>query len=641
MKVDSIKSICDGEGLQMRKAQFLKSWQIVCVISFSLVFLFNIISALYESNLLKEKVARAASGGYKAIAEDINSIGAVHSELKKVELMLSDLKVNMPKGSSAIADAQSLVSAGVDVLDVLGLLEDINLIVENFVNSEDRKKDLIAIEANLDNAVLLTASASEKIGDVNFFKNDNRVEVLRGKIEVAKTVLSELSLAFENMKILLGFRYPHRILFVLQNSSEIRPTGGFIGSLGILDMNNGEVDKLQFKDIYEYDGQGLKREPTREIASVAGSSWGIRDANTSFDFEVSAKQIKKFLEEAGGPGVDSVIAIDLYFIEDLLKLTGPIYLKEADIWLNADNFSYILSYFVETKIYGQSTPKEIMKYFMDELVRNVASIPLPDLLEFFGNAITSKHFFAFSDDSDVQRFFEDFGADGGLPPVRTYDDFLGIAYSSVGGNKTDAFIREKQTHESVINKSGEVRNILKIERQHTWSSASRLWIEDQIKKSHVENVIPDFIRILGEDDNKVFARVYVPFGSKLVDTNGVKKDEVYVGQEAFDIKTAKGEESIKLTYFSFPITTKLGETSQTVISYTTGLSLDFDPVDDYRLMYYAPAGRDGIEFEKTIFIDDNLKFLSTENFLSSSDSEYSYKSLLKSDKILSTVIGLK
>lgn len=52
---------------------------------------------------------------------------------------------------------------------------------------------------------------------------------------------------------LVGFEEPETYLFLLQNNHELRPTGGFIGTYGILKLQDGEIKEFETDNIYNLD----------------------------------------------------------------------------------------------------------------------------------------------------------------------------------------------------------------------------------------------------------------------------------------------------------------------------------------------------------------------------------------------------
>ncbi len=110
------------------------------------------------------------------------------------------------------------------------------------------------------------------------------------KIEEISKILEETSLHFPAILKLLGDRYPHRYLILFQNNNEIRPTGGFIGSYAIMDINDGYIENLETYDVYDLDGAYWEIiEPPEEFYKFT-SNWRFRDSNYSPDFSYSAKK---------------------------------------------------------------------------------------------------------------------------------------------------------------------------------------------------------------------------------------------------------------------------------------------------------------------------------------------------------------
>ena len=88
---------------------------------------------------------------------------------------------------------------------------------------------------------------------------------------------------------LAGFDGPKRYLVLLQNSNELRPTGGFIGSIGKLLFDEGKMRDFTIQDVYAVDGQ-LKGhiDPPGPIRDLLNQEhWYLRDSNWDPDFTQS------------------------------------------------------------------------------------------------------------------------------------------------------------------------------------------------------------------------------------------------------------------------------------------------------------------------------------------------------------------
>lgn len=133
-------------------------------------------------------------------------------------------------------------------------------------------------------------------------------------------------------------------IVILQNSDEIRATGGFLGSFFVLETRNGQISPIQIRDIYVPDGQfkGFVEAP-KGLDEYLSSGKGMRlpDSNWWPNFPDSAEQILYFFKEAEKKDYQGVIAINLNAIEELLEITGEIYLPDYEKSVNKNNFAQI------------------------------------------------------------------------------------------------------------------------------------------------------------------------------------------------------------------------------------------------------------------------------------------------------------
>src|SRR3990167_11111074 len=74
------------------------------------------------------------------------------------------------------------------------------------------------------------------------------------QINQNKNLQSEASILFD----LAGFHGAKRHLILFQNPNELRPTGGFWGSLDVLKVEQGHVVNLKTSDVYALDGPSEK-----------------------------------------------------------------------------------------------------------------------------------------------------------------------------------------------------------------------------------------------------------------------------------------------------------------------------------------------------------------------------------------------
>jgi len=483
-------------------------------------------------------------------------------------------------------------------------------------------------------AISEITQAAEKFQNINEQKLPADLQV---KIALAKEKISEISdtltqieTHFPALLKLLGDRYPHRYLILLQNNNEIRPTGGFIGSYAIVDVNDGYIEKLETYDVYDLDGSyGEIIEPPEELKAFT-NNWRFRDSNYSPDFEVSAKKARWFLEKQGGPTVDTVIAINQGLLTDMLEITGPVQVGAFGT-LDSENYNLLLSYIIEGKVWGAEDPKHILKVFIPAFKKAILKEEnLGKVSSKLYKAILQKHILVYSSDDDVQALIENLGLSGKVNPPKEHEDYLSVINIATGGTKSEQFMKEEIHHSTSITETGEVINEVKILRTHQWSD-SIYYRWSSILKSYGFTKMPDeLIDIMGRGANKVSTRIYVPEGSKLIDS---KYQEV----------ETKYDSDLKLSYFFTKTITDPGETSKVWIKYKLPYRLDLSALDSYRLTIEKQPGSRGSLFTKSLLLASGIEAISVypDEVTKNSQGTYVYASNLVYDRYFSGLFQME
>ncbi|MFC1711053.1 NAD-dependent epimerase/dehydratase family protein [Patescibacteria group bacterium] len=155
---------------------------------------------------------------------------------------------------------------------------------------------------------------------------------LRKQINTAKEVLSVLPelVALDDKKT---------YLVLLQDNMELRPTGGFINSYGLLSFEKGRLIDFIVKDVHLADAQLRgKIDPPKPLQRYLNEkNWYMRDSNWSPDFPTSAVQAEWFLDKEVGKSVDGTIAMTLDFLKEVLKVIGPVEVAHYNELVDADN----------------------------------------------------------------------------------------------------------------------------------------------------------------------------------------------------------------------------------------------------------------------------------------------------------------
>lgn len=459
---------------------------------------------------------------------------------------------------------------------------------------------------------------------------------LREKFRFAKDSLTLITDILGSLKAdipailkLLGDDEPHTFLVLLQNNAELRPSGGFIGNYMIVETNDGYITKTQVFDIYSADHELAETIPSPPEIAPANPRWLMRDSNYSGHFPLSAAKAAWFLEKEKGPGVDSVIAIDQTFIQELLKITGPVKIPELTMPLSSENFATIISYVVESKLSGREDPKAILKSFMPAFEKALFQYTDPvALVPFLKNAAESKHLIAYSKNPDLENFWRRRGLSGEMPALEPKQDYLNIVHTSIGGNKSDAFIAETILHDTYLKSDGSLVDEITLTRTHLWTDKTAKRLKTLLAGFGFLELSPKILAILGRAENMHAMRIYVPAGAVLEDSS----DPLL--EQKFDEETGK-------TYFSARMNVPVNGSKTITVRYRLPFKLNLDPVDKYSLIVQKQAGQENVALQKRILPDSrvlNYKYFpETGNF--DLDGVLSFETPLFKDLSFSSVWG--
>ncbi|PKL36579.1 hypothetical protein CVV38_01610 [Candidatus Peregrinibacteria bacterium HGW-Peregrinibacteria-1] len=413
-------------------------------------------------------------------------------------------------------------------------------------------------------------------------------------------ILNSISEHFPALLKLLGDEHPHRYLILLQNDTEIRPSGGFIGNYGIMDINNGYIESLEIHDVYALDNFYTEFiEPPEEFKAFT-DNWRLRDSNYSHHFPLSAEKARWFLETEGGPSVDSVIAINQSIVPDLLRVTGPINI-EGFGEISAENYYPLMTYVVESKLWAKNDPKQFLRLFIDGFKQKAltAKNNISDFGRIMLEEINKENIMLYSQHDQIQEFSRLLGISGEIKydPDQPPTDYLSIVNISTGGTKTDPFIDEKITHHTTINQDGSINNELSIIRTHTWTEAQYQSWQKIFADYGIDPINQETIYIIGRGRNRMNTKVYVPKGSQIIT------------DEYTTPVTTKHDPELNLDYFYYTSEIFPGESHQLFIKYRLPNKLTFNPATTYRIQIDKQPGNQGSIFTKTLSTAPDLEII--------------------------------
>ncbi len=266
-------------------------------------------------------------------------------------------------------------------------------------------------------------------------------------------------------------------MILFQNDSELRPTGGFIGSYGLLNFKGGRLASLEIKDIYEADGQ-LKGhvEPPWEIKTHLGeANWYMRDANWKADFVKTSADIQWFLEKETENKVDGVIGIDLVVAKAMLMATGEILVPDFNEKIDADNLYEQAEFYAETKFFPGSVQKAsflgaLGKQLFEE-IKNLETKKRLVLAESMLDLLDKNELQLAINETETAKRLMDLGWDGRVYSGKCSGencvmDYWYVVEANLGVNKANYFLKRNIEETTVISKTS-IDRVLKINYENT------------------------------------------------------------------------------------------------------------------------------------------------------------------------------
>lgn len=239
-----------------------------------------------------------------------------------------------------------------------------------------------------------------------------------------------------------------KYIVILQNSDELRATGGFMGSYLILETKRGLPQAPKIQDIYEPDGQfqGYIEAPAglHDYLS-SGKGWRLPDANWWPHFPDSAEQSLFFFEQVKPEKYDGLLALNLHLVEDLLRFTGEIYLPDYQQSVGHTNFAAIARADRNEFFPGSQEKINFLNHFLTifkiKLQEKIAEKP-QEFLSFISQAITSKDLQIYSRDHELMALAQKYQLSGQMHEIER-----GLAYflveSNVGINKANRLVQRQ------------------------------------------------------------------------------------------------------------------------------------------------------------------------------------------------------
>ncbi len=379
----------------------------------------------------------------------------------------------------------------------------------------------------------------------------------------------------------LGFDYEKHYLLLFQNNGELRPTGGFIGSVGEVTVKSGKLISFDIHDVYEYDGQ-LKNhiEPHYIVRRFLQPHLYLRDSNFNPDFGESAATAAFIYNLETGKKVDGVIAINFEAVKEIIGEIGPIELTSFKKTLRSDNTFNFLQETIDNNFFpGSSAKRDVLQALFDKIMLTLENKSKSQKALFILPKLMSEKniLFAFSKPS-IQNAFSATGFAGEYKDSRNFksgqiNDFLAINEANIGVNKAN----------------------ISVTRTTSYSAS--------LTPSKLQSKVTHNLNNQSDDYYKPYLRIYTPLGSKItaIKIDGkvqniipaVTDFKVYE-KKNFQAPTAglEVDESVQnqKTVFGFIATVSPKTAQQIDVEYENGANIPRESIIDYSLFLIKQPG---------------------------------------------------
>lgn len=245
---------------------------------------------------------------------------------------------------------------------------------------------------------------------------------VRAQLDEASEMLDAVQPILSRMPELLGVGGNTRhYLIVAQSNAEIRATGGFAGSWGILEVTDGHLDLQDFQSMQRLTWPEESQRPamTDEEVNLFGAAMVTTPTNVNMTphYPRAAELMQwywAFVHD--GQQVDAVISIDPVFLQECLALTDGI--TASNGWrVDGTNAASVLLNQVYWEIPVENQDDffaEVAGAAFKQFLGGLGKAGMTNLIDLVKSAAESHRLLVWFPDEDLESLVVTLGLDGGL-----------------------------------------------------------------------------------------------------------------------------------------------------------------------------------------------------------------------------------
>ncbi len=381
-----------------------------------------------EAGTLKDSVMAGDSETVRNTAADIAAkVTDIHNRLEGIPWKLASF---VPVVGSDVSSVRTVATeadrlcqyALIPACDSLGDLNLSNLMTDGAINVGL----LQSLADTLQSVAPVVEQSAETIADLpepNIGKVREVVTKVQGVFEKANSAVTAINEIAPYLPQMLGADGVRHYLLVAQNNVELRSTGGFPGSAGVMSVSNGAISLGDFVGVgrtadgglhwYDQAGFGV----TSEEIAIFGDRVGKIPADTPFIYDFPRAYslfTQMYLDQKGG-SIDGVIAIDPVFLQYMLQITGSVDVNGVAV--NGDNAASLLMHDAYN-LFDTDTQDAFFSAVagaaFNNMMSNLGNVSLTDLLGVLERSIPEGRFRVWMANEDEEKVIEKLGMSGAV-----------------------------------------------------------------------------------------------------------------------------------------------------------------------------------------------------------------------------------
>jgi len=237
-------------------------------------------------------------------------------------------------------------------------------------------------------------------------------------------------------------------LVVFQNNNELRPSGGFISSYGVLHFKNGLFNNIDIKDVFGEIANHKYIDPPYPQKNLLDGKfyqgYTFRDANYYADFPETVTELMKMYRLTDNKTqLDGIIAVNLNVMEDLLNILK--YIRVGDLQFTSENIFELLEFSLNNIDYHNiqeiAQRKNILAPLAKALIKKTIFSPFKwrQISDMVVENLNKKNIQLYFFNQSLQEKINQKKWGGAWP--KTNDDFLAVVEANLAGMKSDRYIK--------------------------------------------------------------------------------------------------------------------------------------------------------------------------------------------------------